>query len=247
MVVPGGLILHNRGTAALDGVGDDQRRLSLADLRRVVGRHKGPGIAAVHIDHIPAEAFKPRPDVVLVHDLLRGTGDLEPVPVYGGAEIVQPELTGRHGRLPDRALGQLAVAHYRIDPVGPPIPFSGQRHSNAVRESVAQGPGAHFDTRQGVVGMADKFGTEFGVGPLDLLQIQKPLVAEHRVKGLYAVPLAEHESVPVRIVDGFRRNAHPVIEDRQQIDHAHIPADVPALARHHNIQNVQPKPPCFLF
>ena len=160
------------------------------------------------------------------------------VAVDDGAQVIQSVVPGSHEGLPDRALGQLAVAHEGVDPVIAPVHAPGQGHAHAHGQPVAQGAAVHLDAGKGVVGMADVLRAEAGELCLHLVDVQKALVRQHGIEGFHAVPLRQHKAVAVGVVRAGRGNVHAVVEGQHDFHAAHVPADVPSPAGHDNVQHV---------
>ena len=97
----------------------------------------------------------------------------------------------------------------------------------------------HLNARQFIIRMADIRRTELGKLRGYLLHRKKSFLRQHRVIGFHRMPLAQHKSVPPRIVLRFRRNMHLVkIQRYQDIQHTHITANMPALAGHYYVYHM---------
>ena len=69
-------------------------------------------------------------------------------------------------------------------------------------------------------------------------------MAKHRVIRLHGVPLGQDEPVAVGVVHAVRRDAQMArVQDHERVDHAHVAADVTALAGHDNVDAVATQVP----
>ena len=75
----------------------------------------GDEVVAVALLHGPAEGEELVPERLEGHDVLRGPLHLPPVPVHKEHKIVQGEVGGGHGGLPENSLLELPVAHTAED------------------------------------------------------------------------------------------------------------------------------------
>src|SRR6185312_16443373 len=124
--------LHAADAAALDGVGDDHLRATLAGRFEPIERAEDGGeVVAVDALHVPAEAAEAIGQRLDLHDLLGRTVDTELVAVDDADQALQTEMTGGHRGFPDLAFGELAVAEHAVHPIGPLLHPRGERHAEA--------------------------------------------------------------------------------------------------------------------
>jgi hypothetical protein len=104
----------------------------------VEGLADGVDVVAVDALGEPAESLE-----LLIHRLrgqhaARRTVRLLIVEIDNGDEVVEPVMTSRHGRLPGRALAQLAVRQEIVDEAPGPLPLQAERHADGDAEPVTQ-------------------------------------------------------------------------------------------------------------
>ena len=107
--MPGGLALHEGDPLALYRVGDEDGGPPLGGRGDAEGVPQGGQAVAVYVQHLPAKGGKLGPEGFHVHDVLGGAVQLDAVVIHHGADVVQGELGGGHGGLPDLALLHLPI------------------------------------------------------------------------------------------------------------------------------------------
>ena len=134
---------------------------------------------------------------------------------------------GGHGGLPDLALGHLAIAQDRIDPVVLSVHLTRQGHTHGGGEPLTQRTGGHVNTGDmDHIGMAGEMPLD-RAEKLQLFSREVALQGQDGIEGGRTVALGEHEAVPVRIVGVLRVHLHLVkIEHRQNVHHRESPADM---------------------
>ena len=238
-MVPPGLVLHKRHPAALHRVRDDDRGLALEGLGLAESPLQVRHVVALGVEGAPAKGGPPVVLAVLGHDLFGAAGDLQPVPIHHGAEIVKPVVSGSHGPFPHGALRQLAVPHDHIHPVGLPLALARQGHAHPHGQTVAQGAGVHLDASYLVVGVADVLAAKLGKR-LQIFLREKALVAEDAVQRLHRVAFAQDEMVAVHGGEVLRSHVHhPVVQHVQDVAHAEIPADMSRFGPVDHVQHPQ--------
>src|SRR5262245_1187431 len=191
--------LHACHAAALDGVGDDHLRRSVAGRLQSVERAEDRAeIMAVDALHVPAEAAEAIDQRLHLHDLLGRSVDAELVAVDDADEALQVEMSGRHRRFPDLALGQFAVAQHAVDAIAALLHARGQRHAHADREPMAERTRAEIDSGNLLhVRMIAERTAEPRV-VVEQLRIEIAEVGENRIEPDGRVALAQDEAVAVR-------------------------------------------------
>ena len=198
--VPALAVLDLVEAAALAGAGDDHRGLV---------RLGGPGERAVDLAQVvavdghgvAAERLGPL-DVRLGVPAQFGRAALaEAVDVDDRGQVPQPVVGGLVQRLPDGALGGLAVPAQDPHPVRQLVEvLARQRDADPVRQPLTERAGGHVDPRQHRRGMALQPGAEPPVPGHQLLVGDDPGRLEHRVQQRRRVPLGEDQVVVGRVV-----------------------------------------------
>src|SRR3954469_6899075 len=97
------------------GVADHDAGLRLSQRTcRIERRHERVDVVAVHALNVPAERLEPLVQRLEAGHLARRAVGLLVVDVDDADQVVELEMTGRPGALPDRALAQLAVREQAI-------------------------------------------------------------------------------------------------------------------------------------
>ena len=98
--VPADLILHERDALALDGLGNDDRRLALLGLRGIDGIRDGLVVMTVDGHDVPAEGTELVLDGIDGHDVVVVAVNLKVVVIHEGDNVVAPVVAGAHRRRP---------------------------------------------------------------------------------------------------------------------------------------------------
>ena len=197
LAVPAVLVLDLGEALALDRLGQDHRRPAA---RGVPGeRHRlvdGGEVVPVDRQHPRAERLHP-PRVLRQVPADVGLAALaEPVDVGDRDQVRQPVVGGLVERLPDRALGQLAVPAQHPDPVREPVQVPArQRDPDAVGQPLAERAGGDVDPRQDRRGVALQPLAEAPVAGHQLVLRHDPGRLEHRVQQRRGVALGEDQVV----------------------------------------------------
>jgi len=114
----------------------------------------------------------------------------EPVHVDNGSEIAEVVVAGLVQRLPDRALGGLAVPAQHPGVIVEAVQAAAsQTHPDRVRQPLAERPGGYVHPGQDRGGVALQAGTEASVGLDQLRLIDHPDRPEHRIEQRGGMPL----------------------------------------------------------
>ena len=146
--MPGGLTLHEGHALALDRVGEDHSRYALAGHSRIERGIERREIVPVAAQHVPAEGFPLAGQVTQRHDFVGRAVELDFVPVHNGGEVIEPELHGRGGRLPDGALIELAVTEHGVHARIGMVQLQAEGHALRGGQADAQRAGRHIHTRR---------------------------------------------------------------------------------------------------
>ena len=156
-----------------------------------VGRVDRLDVVAVDLDRMPAERLRPRAVVVELPLVHRRAALPEPVDVEDRGQVVELVVPGVLERLPDRALGRLAVAAEHPDAVGQPVEvLAGDRHPDPDRQPLAERAGGDVDPRDQRRRVALEHRAELPVGQ-QLLVGDRAGRPEHRVEERRRVALRE--------------------------------------------------------
>ena len=213
LAVPAVLPLDKRDALALDGAGEDHRRLSL-DLARLVERVENRRqVVAVDDDRVPAERAPAA--LELLHVMLphRRPALAEPVDVGEAAEAVEPVHRRDVGRFPHRPFRRLAVAEQHVRAVCRLDPPGVQRGADRRANPLAERSGRHVDERQ----PRRRMPLEIGIEPTQLQEVRSMEGARfgpRGVKNRRGVPLGQHEPIAVGILRVFRVEPHLGEEQR---------------------------------
>jgi hypothetical protein len=124
-----------------EGGGLDRRRL------RVGGVDRGD-IVSVDLDRVPAVGSRSFGEQTGVPPVHRGATLAQPVHVEDRHDVVQLVEGCRFHRLPDGALRRLGVTHQHEDPGAAAVHAHRERHADADRETLSEGPGGDVDPRE---------------------------------------------------------------------------------------------------
>ena len=172
LAVPAVLVGHERKAVALLRLGDEAGRLFLLSQRLGVGAIDGVEIVAVQLDGVPAEGAGAGGVGGAVPAEVRLAALAETVHVEDADQVVELVVRRLVERLPDGALGHLAVAEHDPDAIGQLVEvLAVQRHADADGQPLAERAGGDIDVGQDVrIGMALQAAAE-------LAQRQQLLVA----------------------------------------------------------------------
>ena len=201
---------------------DDQRWPLLLGLRRGERTEQRVQIlGVVDVLDVPAVGLEALALVLRRERERRRAVDRDVVVVVDVDEAAEPEMAGNRRRLGAEALHHVAVGANRVDPrvddlvVRPVVAVGeetlGDRHPDAVRESLAERPRRRLDARRvPVLGMTRRAGAPLA----ELLEVvEREVVArevERRVLEDAGVARREDEAVPARPVRIRRVVAHHV-------------------------------------
>src|SRR5579884_1030681 len=133
------ITLHPSHAPTLDGVGDQQLRWGDGGVVQVVeGVENRVQVVSVDRADPPAEALKSRLQRLESHDALGVAVDREMVAVHDPHQRPELELARGHGRLPDLAFVEFAIAHHAVHADGAVLDASTQRHPDADRKAVSE-------------------------------------------------------------------------------------------------------------
>ncbi len=113
-------------------------------------------VVAVHFSDGVAERTELVGQRLQRQDLLRGPGDLQPVPVDDGGEIIEAVTHRGQRSLPHRALIEFAIAHEHEDAVCAAVQPAGQRHARRDRQPVTQRAGVLLNAGHAAGRVADE-------------------------------------------------------------------------------------------
>ena len=183
----------------------------------------------VAAQHVPAEGLPLAGQVAQRHDLIGRAVELDLVPVHDGSEIIEPELHGRGGRLPDGALIELAVAEHGVHARIGMVQLQAEGHALRGGQADAQRAGRHVHARRAHARVA----LQGAAGPaqgVHALGGQKALADQVAVEHGRGVALAEHEPVTVRIVGVRGVHMHALlIQQREDLTNGQAAARVAGL------------------
>ncbi len=141
-------ILHRLHALALDRARDDRHRLAVAGQRLLVGPVDLRDVVTVDLERPPPKRLRPprvRGGVPAEH---RFPALAEAVDVDDRDQVVQRLMAGVVERLPDRALGHLAIATEHPHPVGQPVKaLAREREPDGAGQALPQRPGGDIDPR----------------------------------------------------------------------------------------------------
>ncbi len=198
--VPAVLVLDRLHALALDRSRDDRGRLPGGRDRFGVRSVDLLDVVPVDLDRVPAERPRPSEVALEVPPAHRLAPLAQPVDVEDRGQVVQLVVRGVLEGLPDRSLGQLAVAAEHPDAVGKPVEvLAGDPHPDADREPLAQRAGGDVHPRDQRCRVPFEHAAELPVGE-QLLVGDRARGAEHRVQERRRVPLREDEPVVRRLV-----------------------------------------------
>ena len=203
----GGALLVGRPEAD-DGLDADQGRTAIAQHGVGQGRVDVVGIMPVHApNHPPAVALKTRRDV-LGEPLRNVAVDGDAVVVIEADQLAQAQGAGQGGHFVGDALHQAAVAHHHpgavIDHfVAGPVelrrqPRLRQRHAHGIGKTLPKRPGGGFHAGAlAVLRMPGGLGVQLAKGPEIVHRHGVAAQVQQAVQQHGAVPIGEHEPVPV--------------------------------------------------
>ena len=205
--MPGVLALHERDALALDGVGDDDARAGALGLGKRNGGIKRRDVVAVALDDVPAERLPFLRQRVGRHDVVDGAVELDVVAVDDGNEIVELKLRRAHGRLPDGALVELAVAHDGVGVAVKPLELHAERHALRGAEADAERAGRHVDAAR----VRGRVALEVGVDAAQRVHLgdgEVALLGEDAVEHRRGVALREDKAVLIGVLGRVRTDGH---------------------------------------
>ena len=149
LAVPALVVLDRGHALALQRSREDRRRLAGLRLGLRVRAVDLLDVVAVDLDRVPAERAGPLGEDGRVPADHRLAALAEPVDVDDRGEVVERVVRGVLERLPDRALGHLAVAAEHPHAVGQPVEvLAGDRHPDADRQPLAERAGGDVHPRE---------------------------------------------------------------------------------------------------
>ena len=242
LAVPARLVLDRLDPLALDRARDDDRRFAGRRGRIAVGGVDLLDVVAVDLDRVPAEgtsALQIPLEVPAVHRL---AALAEAVDVEDRGQVVQLVVPGVLERLPDRALGGLAVTAQHPDAVRQAVEvLAGDCHSDPDREPLAERAGGDVHPGDQRRGMPFEHAPELPVGE-HLLVRDRARGTEHRVQEGRRVALREHEPVVRRQVGPVEVVAQVLGEqDRHQVGRGHPRRGVSGLGRRGATHRIDPE------
>src|SRR5690606_21773245 len=141
-------VLHGAHARALAGPGQDDDGPSPGGERLLVRLVDAVRVVAVDLDRVPAERAEPARVRAGVPAVPGGAVLAETVDVHDRDQVVQAGVAGVLGRLPDRALGQFAVAAEHPDAVGQAFQLARHRHADPDRQALTERAGGHVHPGQ---------------------------------------------------------------------------------------------------
>ena len=111
-----GHILHEADALTLHRVGHYDRGPALVLLGLPEGLEELGVAVSVYLQYVPVECLPLVRQGVQADHVLGAPVYLQPVPIHDGCEVVQLQVGGQHGCLPDQALITLAVPQEAVDP-----------------------------------------------------------------------------------------------------------------------------------
>ena len=243
--VPAFLILDLGEPAALDRLGQDHRGLPAGDV--ALGRGQGAvdlGQVVTVDDHDAGTERRGAGGVGIEVPAELGRAALpEPVDVDDNDQVGQAVMGGLVQRLPDRALGQLAVAAQHPDPVRQPVQvLASQRDPHPVGQPLAERAGGHVHPGQDRGRVALKALPEPPVPGHQLLLGDDADGLERRVQQRRGVALGEDQ-----VVVGGQPRVVPVVaqvpgdEHGEQIGRRHAGGRVPRACAGRRADRVHPE------
>ena len=170
---------------------------------------------AVDDDRVPAEGLPSAGELVHVVFPHRVAALAERVDVGDGADAVQPVEHGGIGRLPDRPLGALAVAHQDVGARVRSDATRIERDADGRAQALAERAGRHVDKRQPRRRMALE-GRADGSELEQLVATEGAGLGPRRIEQRRGVPLRQHEAIGVRGAGVLR--IEPELAEEQRRD-----------------------------
>ena len=138
--MPAGNVLHEADALALDGVGQNDRRLAHGRARLLQRFHH-----LLHVMTIAAQHFPPEGTVFLVerldvHDVLNAAVNLQPVLVHDADQVIELVAYGLHGGFPDGAFLLLAITHDAEHLVGLAGELARERRADGHAQALSASP-----------------------------------------------------------------------------------------------------------
>ncbi len=189
-------VLDGRHALALEGAGEDRGGLSGGGPGLAEGAVDRADVVPVDLDGVPAEGLEAAGVGVQVVAVPGRSALAEPVDVDDRGEVVEMLVRRVLGRLPHRALGQLAVPAQHPHPVADAVQaLARERDADADRQSLAERSGGRLHPGQ-PPGRGMPFeraaqraeGEQFGV-------LDQPDRLERGVQQRRGVSLGQHETV----------------------------------------------------
>jgi hypothetical protein len=201
LAVPALPVLDLGETAALDGAGQDDRRLLAAAVARAFHGPVDLGqVMAVDGQDAGAERGQPPAVGVQIPGQVGRAALAEPVDIHHGDEVGQLVMRGLVEGFPDRALGHLAVAAQHPDPErGFVEVLAGQRDPDGVGQALPERAGGYVHPGQHGGRMSLQPGPEPAVPGHELLVRDDAHRLVDRVQQGRRVALGEDQVVVLRV------------------------------------------------
>ena len=161
--------------------------------------------------------------------------------VEAQGQVVQFILSCRHGRFPDLAFFDFAVAGDDVDPPVRPVQLGRHGHAVGSRQALSQGSRRHVDARRRIhVGIALEHGAALAQVPQFIFREKAPF-GQRRIQSRYGMALGEDETVPVRPVRPLGIDPHDIeIQDLQHIDDGQRAAGMTGLGQGDHLDDILP-------
>jgi len=208
--VPAGVVLHVGHALALGGLHEDDGGLAgaLVGVEFLKSGLDLAKIVAVDLDHMASECLELGVHRLGVHDVAGAAINLQAVDVGDDAQVVQLVVGGEHSRLPDLALGQLAVAQQGVYVRVFAQELGALGHAGGGGQTLAQGAGGHIHAGDGVhVGVALQGGVDVAQGGQRIHGEIAP-VGQRGIQAGGGVALGENEAVPLLPAGVLRVDPH---------------------------------------
>ena len=161
-------------------------------------------------------------------DVLDEAVELDPVVIHDGHDVVELVGTAEHGRFPDLAFLNFAVAQHHVGARRALVQPRGEPHADGQRQSLAQRSGGGFERRQEAhIRMALVNRTELAQR-VELVLGTIAAFRHHRVQDRAAVPFGKNEAVAIRPLGVGGIVPHHVEEQRD--DDFGAESDPPGMA-----------------
>ena len=136
--MPARIVLHKGNSPALVGLCYDYSRFALAPSCSIESGEDFSEIVSVYNNNVESEGFKLFIDRFYRHYIIVSAVNLQSVPVYDGAEVVQFIMSCSHCSFPYETFLQLSVSQKHIYPAVFSVHLGGHCHAYGNCETLSQ-------------------------------------------------------------------------------------------------------------